>query len=134
MCRVTMDHIKVTIGRLRVTLGHLGVTIGKHEANTTELHPKVRQTCLYLINTLGQRSPNFQPIFSESRNRVFTSSACGFTFGGLQTYTSSHCCLEASNSWYLSPKYCNMYRKFLLEYKFFALPSHPSIPTSNHAI
>ena len=58
MCRVTMGHLRVTIGHLRVTvdhprvtIGHLRVTIGyffisKHEANTTELHPKVRQTCL----------------------------------------------------------------------------------------
>ena len=58
MCRVTLGHLRVTIGHLRVTvghprltIGHLRVTIGyffisKHEANTTELHPKVRQTCL----------------------------------------------------------------------------------------
>ena len=55
--RVTMGHLRVTIGDLRVTIGHLRVTIGhlrvtigifsisKHKANTTELHPKVRQTC-----------------------------------------------------------------------------------------
>ena len=56
--RVTMGHLRLTIGyhkatvvHIRVTLGHLRVTIGyffsisKHEANTTELHPKVRQTC-----------------------------------------------------------------------------------------
>ena len=54
MCRVTMGHLRVTVGHIRVTLGHLKVTIGfffsisKHKANTTELHPKVRQTCLYL--------------------------------------------------------------------------------------
>ena len=58
MCRVTMGHLRVTIGHLRVTvgqprvtLGHISVTnrlffsISKHNANTTELHPKVRQTC-----------------------------------------------------------------------------------------
>ena len=41
-------HIRVTIGHLRVTLGHLRSTLGhlsKHKANTTELYPKVRQTC-----------------------------------------------------------------------------------------
>ena len=51
--RVTLDHPRVTIGHIRVTLGHLRVTIvyrlffsiSKHTANTTELHPKVRQTC-----------------------------------------------------------------------------------------
>ena len=58
MCRVTMGHLRVTIGHPRVTIGHLRLTIGhlrvtigyffysKHKANTTELHPKVRQTCL----------------------------------------------------------------------------------------
>ena len=60
--RVTMGHLRLTIGYLkatvvhiRVTLGHLKVTIGyffsisKHKANTTELHLKVRQTCLFLF-------------------------------------------------------------------------------------
>ena len=53
--RATMGHLRLTIGYLkatvvRVTLGHFKVTIGysvsKHKANITELHPKVRQTCL----------------------------------------------------------------------------------------
>ena len=59
--RATMGHLRLTIGYLeatvvhiRVKLGHLRVTIGyffisKHKANTTELHPKVRQTCKCLI-------------------------------------------------------------------------------------
>ena len=49
MCRVTMGHLMVTmvpIGHLRVIMGHLRLTIGHLYANTTELHPKVRQTCL----------------------------------------------------------------------------------------
>ena len=58
MCRVTMGNIwltngylKAIVGHPRVTIGHFRVTIGyffsisKHKANTTELHPKVRQTC-----------------------------------------------------------------------------------------
>ena len=75
--RVTIGHLRVTIGHLRVIMGHLRLTIGylwvtvvhirspkgnyrsplgnyrqffslsKHEANTTELHPKVRQTCFF---------------------------------------------------------------------------------------
>ena len=64
MCRVTMGHLRVTIGHLRVIVSHPRETIGhlwplgnyklffsisKHKANTTELHPKVRQTCLNLI-------------------------------------------------------------------------------------
>ena len=62
MCRVTVGHLRVTIGHLRVNVGHPRVTIGhlkvimghlrltisKHKANTTELHPKVRQTCFFL--------------------------------------------------------------------------------------
>ena len=55
-----MGHLRVTIGDLKVTVVHLRVTIGsilvitflsisKHKANITELHPKVRQTCLYCI-------------------------------------------------------------------------------------
>ena len=50
--RVTLGHLRVTIGHFRVTIGHHRITIGhyffsisKHKANTTELHPKVRQTC-----------------------------------------------------------------------------------------
>ena len=60
MCEVTMGHLnigylKATVVHIRVILGHLKVTIGyffstnKHKANTTELHPKVRQTCLELL-------------------------------------------------------------------------------------
>ena len=61
MCRVTMGHLRLTIGYLRVTVGHLRVTTGhlrvtigfffykQTKENTTELHPKVRQTC-YLSN------------------------------------------------------------------------------------
>ena len=50
--KATVVHIRVKLGHLRVTLGHLRVTIdnfsiSKHKANTTELHPKVRQTCFY---------------------------------------------------------------------------------------
>ena len=42
-----MGHLKATVVHIRVTLGHLKVTIGYFlKANTTELHPKVRQTCI----------------------------------------------------------------------------------------
>ena len=43
--RVTIGHLRVTVGHPRVIMGHLRLTIGYLEANTTELHPKVRQTC-----------------------------------------------------------------------------------------
>ena len=44
--KATVVHIRVTLGHLnRVTIGHVRVTISKHKANTTEIHPKVRQTC-----------------------------------------------------------------------------------------
>ena len=52
--RLTIGYLKATVVHIRVTLGHLMVTIGyffsisKHKANTTELHPKVRQTCYQL--------------------------------------------------------------------------------------
>ena len=45
MC--TCVHIRVTLGHLWVTIGFF--SISKHKADTTELHPKVRQTC-YLFN------------------------------------------------------------------------------------
>ena len=60
--RVTTGHPRVTIGHSRVTIGHPRVTIGhpkataahprvsKHKANTTELHPKVRQTCIFMVS------------------------------------------------------------------------------------
>ena len=49
--KATVVHIKVTIAQLRVTIGHPRVTffLRKHKANTTELHPKVRQTCFVCI-------------------------------------------------------------------------------------
>ena len=50
MCRVTMGHLRVTVGHPRVIMGHLRLSIGYLEANRTELHPKVRQTCfIYII-------------------------------------------------------------------------------------
>ena len=51
--RLTIGYLKATVVQIKVTLGHLRVTIGnffsisKHKANATELHAKVRQTCLY---------------------------------------------------------------------------------------
>ena len=77
--RVTVGHLRVTIGHPRVTIGHLRLTIGylmatvvhirvtlghlrvikghflsisKHKANTTVLHPKVRQTCIIYFYVL----------------------------------------------------------------------------------
>ena len=47
--RVTLDHLRVTIGHFRVTIGYI-FSISKHKANTTELHPNVRQTCLQLFS------------------------------------------------------------------------------------
>ena len=49
--RATMGHLRLTIGYLKATVVHIRVTleaiffISKHKANTTELHPKVKQTC-----------------------------------------------------------------------------------------
>ena len=53
--RVTVVHIRVILGHLRVTIGHhrLFFSISKHKANTTELHPKVRQTCQLLNDLLN---------------------------------------------------------------------------------
>ena len=52
--RLTIGYLKATVVHIRVKLGDLKVTIGflsisKHKANTTELHPKVRQTCCFHI-------------------------------------------------------------------------------------
>ena len=54
--RLTVGYLKATVVHIRVTLGHLKVTryrlffsISKHKENTTELHPKVRQTCYQLL-------------------------------------------------------------------------------------
>ena len=51
--RVTKGYLKATVVHIRVKLGHIGnyrlfFSISKHKANTTELHPKVRQTCSIL--------------------------------------------------------------------------------------
>ena len=51
--RVTISHLRLTISYLKATVVHIRVTIdyfsiSKHKANTTEVHPKVRQTyCLF---------------------------------------------------------------------------------------
>ena len=60
--RLTIGHLKATVVHIRVTLGHLNVTIGyffsisQHKANTTELHPKVRPTCFYIIVAIINQS------------------------------------------------------------------------------
>ena len=41
--RLTIGYLKATVVHIRVTLGHLKVTIGNF---FSELHPKVRPTCL----------------------------------------------------------------------------------------
>ena len=50
--RFTIGYLEATVVHIKVTLGHLRViSISKLEANTTELHPKVRKTYLLLIIT-----------------------------------------------------------------------------------
>ena len=83
--RVTIGHQKVTIGHLRVIMGHLRVTRGylyrffstsKHKANTTELHPKVRQTCYctfvikYLLNAAPKLSRRCIIKWNESKKCI----------------------------------------------------------------
>ena len=41
--RLTIGYLKATVVHIRVTLGHLKVTIGNF---FSELHPKVRPTCI----------------------------------------------------------------------------------------
>ena len=53
MCRVTMGHLRVTVGHPRVIMGHLRLSIGYLEANTIELHPKVRQTCFSVTRPIS---------------------------------------------------------------------------------
>jgi len=46
--RLTIGYLKTTVVHIRVTIDHLRVTnffYKQNKANTTELHPKVRQTC-----------------------------------------------------------------------------------------
>ena len=61
LLRATMCHLRLTIGYLKATVVHIRVTLGhyrlffsisKHMANTTELHPKVRQTCKLLLKSI----------------------------------------------------------------------------------
>ena len=52
--KATVAHVRETLGHLRVTLSHLRVTLGhlrvsNHKANTTDRHPKVRQTCFNTV-------------------------------------------------------------------------------------
>ena len=44
--RLTIGYLKATVVHIRVTLGHLKVTIGNF---FSELHPKVRPTCLLTV-------------------------------------------------------------------------------------
>ena len=61
----TVVHIRVTIGYFKVAIGHYSITIGhnffsisKHKANTTELHSKVRKTCI-IFELVGIISETF---------------------------------------------------------------------------
>ena len=47
--RLTIGYLKATVVHIRVTLGHLKVTIGNF---FSELHPKVRPTCLLLLSVI----------------------------------------------------------------------------------
>ena len=54
--RVNLGHLKDAEGHFRVTIGHYRITIGqyflylsKHQANTTEVHPKVKKNIYFLI-------------------------------------------------------------------------------------
>ena len=49
MLKATVVHIRVTLGNYR-----LFFSISKHKANITELHPKVRQTCLPFLLPMSQ--------------------------------------------------------------------------------
>ena len=77
--KATVVHIRVTLGHLRVTIDHLRVTIGyffsisKHKANTTELHPKVRQTCSLFFET-PCRQFEFGWVHSENVLQIVFSS------------------------------------------------------------
>ena len=64
--KATVVHIRVTLGHLKVTVGHLRLTISKHKANTTELHPKVRQTCFHIkwqLNKIDTRAGSRQTLY-----------------------------------------------------------------------
>ena len=67
MCRVTLGHLRGTVGHPWVTIGDLRVTfsLSKHKANTTELHPKVRQTCYVFKCKYFFREPNWDQEISD---------------------------------------------------------------------
>ena len=44
--RLTIGYLKATVVHIRVTIGHLKVTISNF---FSELHPKVRPTCLLIM-------------------------------------------------------------------------------------
>ena len=48
--RLTIGYLKATVVHIRVTLGYLKVTIGNF---FSELHPKVRPTCLSTVDSTG---------------------------------------------------------------------------------
>ena len=56
--RLTIGYLKAIVGHIRVTLGHLKVIIGYF---FTELHPKVRQTCIlyssFIVGILSGINP-----------------------------------------------------------------------------
>ena len=99
VCRVTMGHLRVTIGHLRVTVGHPRVTIGhymitigyrsfhffivyanirhqQHNTNTTELHPKVRQTCYNLLSKYSDVVIIIVTLVSFSYNLLQLNKVC----------------------------------------------------------
>ena len=62
--RLTIGYLKATVVHIRVTLGHLKVTISNF---FSELHPKVRPTCLLLI--LAQSNVNRIYLFTLVVNK-----------------------------------------------------------------
>ena len=70
--RVTIAPLKITIAPLKITIGHLRVFLyssflfflsSKLKANATELHHKVRPTCLALRRVRLHSSERFHPGF-----------------------------------------------------------------------
>ena len=63
-----MGHLMLTIGYLKATVVHIRLffSISKHKANTTELHPKVRQTCCLQFGV---------SIFKKSKSKLWNHIA-----------------------------------------------------------
>ena len=90
--RVTIGYLRATIGHMLVNIGHLTVSFlfffqANLRQNATELHPKVRPTCLHLwMNIVKNRLQVCSTLYSTTFNNSESYQAAPLTLGAVSTF------------------------------------------------